>query len=117
LINAIRLATADQLHLSSDEWMEVFAHLLAKADRKTGATSLVTGGIGTRRLITLAHHAIDYLTNNYGIELTISRPLIERPFAVELHHHRGPTVSCARPRRRSFSRCRADSRPAPDSRF
>jgi hypothetical protein len=99
LINAIRLATVDQLHLSNDEWTGVFAHLLAKADRKTGATNLVIGGIGTRRLIALAHHAIDLLANEYGIELTISRPLIDlrrkspRKLVAKLRHLAGQPAS------------------------
>jgi hypothetical protein len=77
LINAIRLATADHLHLSNNEWMGVFGSLLAQADRHTGATDLVTGGIGTRRLIALTRYAIDHMANHHGIELTMSRPLIE----------------------------------------
>jgi hypothetical protein len=77
LINTIRLATADQLDLSNSEWMEVFGCLLAQADRHTGATNLVTGGIGTRRLIALTRCAIDHIASHHGIELTMSRPLID----------------------------------------
>ena len=77
LINAIRLATADQLHLSNNEWMGVFGCLLAKVDQHTGATDLMTGGIGTRRLIALTRYAIDHMANHHGIELTMSRPLID----------------------------------------
>ena len=47
------------------------------ADADTGATNLVMGGIGTRRLIALARYAIDHMANHHGIELTMSRPLID----------------------------------------
>ena len=77
LINAIRLATADQLHLSNSEWIGVFGCLLAQADKHTGATNLVTGGVGARRLIALTRYAIDHMADRYGLELTMSRPLIE----------------------------------------
>jgi hypothetical protein len=77
LINAIRLATVDQLYLSNSEWIGVFGCLLAQADKHTGATNLVTGGVGARRLVALARYAIDQMADHYGIELTMSRPLIE----------------------------------------
>jgi hypothetical protein len=77
LINAIRLATADHIHLSNSEWIGVFGCLLAQADKHTGATNLVTGGIGARRLIALTRYAINHMADHHGIELTMSRPLIE----------------------------------------
>ena len=70
LINAIRLVTANQLNLSNPEWAGVFAHLLAIAEDERGATKLVTGGIGTRRMIALASSAIDHMEDHYGVELT-----------------------------------------------
>ena len=47
------------------------------ADNDTGATNLVMGGIGTRRLIALTRYAIDHIASHHGIELTMSRPLID----------------------------------------
>src|ERR1019366_7173022 len=63
--------------LSNNEWMEVFGCLLAQADKHTGTTDLMTGGVGTRRLIALTRYAIDHMANHHGIELTMSRPLTE----------------------------------------
>jgi hypothetical protein len=77
LINAIRLTTADHLNLSKDEWTGIFACLLTEADAHTGATNLVTGGIGLGRMMPLARHAIDHIASNHGMELTMSRPLID----------------------------------------
>ena len=69
LINAIRLVTAEQLDLSNVEWAGVFARLLAGADDDRGVAKVVTGGIGTWRLIALARAAIDHIAEQYGIEL------------------------------------------------
>ena len=76
LINAIRLATSDHLDLTNDQWTGIFACLLTEADAHTGATNLVMGGIGTRRLIALARYAVKHMANHHGIRLEMSRPLI-----------------------------------------
>jgi hypothetical protein len=86
LINGIRLATTDHLDLTRDEWRDVFAWLLAKADDDLDPADLVTGGIGPRRLIGFAHHAIDHFAHHHGLKLAVSRPL------VGLHRPPGPKL-------------------------
>ena len=75
IVNAIRWALGTSSDLDDEDWQALFASLLRAAEKQSGTASAVTSGINTRPLRSLMRKAADYMADQHGLELKLSRPL------------------------------------------
>jgi hypothetical protein len=76
LINAIRLATADDTRDFPDAaWQEVFFTLLLEADEAVSTVEAVGLGIDPQPLFRVAQAAVRHMTDEHGLRLTVTHAL------------------------------------------